>query len=119
MFPEQSNQDLVFENVGKRTVQEVIEGFNGTIFACKFLPPRPSCGREFERPEWFPVCAGVDGQTGSGKTYTMQGEADSGGITPRAVNLLFELMEPEFDFTFEVRSTDTFRRLPTCRRILG
>eukprot|EP01045_Picozoa_sp_COSAG04_P016555 COSAG04_NODE_1390_length_6957_cov_4.929425_3_plen_125_part_00 len=78
-------------------------------------PPPPPVVDLIRRLSGF-LCAGVDGQTGSGKTYTMQGEVDSVGITPRAVNLLFELMEPEFDFTFEVRSTDTFRRLPMCLR---
>ena len=41
----------------------------------------------------FNVCVFAYGQTGSGKTFTMQGEPGNLGITPRAINELFVLLE--------------------------
>jgi hypothetical protein len=77
VFPEDTQQHELFERVGQSTVEDVMEGFNGTIFAY--------------------------GQTGSGKTHTMQGSSENQGIIPRAVNLLFGLMEPQYEFSFEVQ----------------
>lgn len=60
-----ANQDEVFEDT-KRLVQSAVDGYNVCIFAY--------------------------GQTGSGKTYTILGEADNPGITPRTINELFRLL---------------------------
>jgi len=81
IMDESSTQENVFRVVGTPTVQNVLDGFNSTVFAY--------------------------GQTGSGKTFTMSGESerheDKGlvpvtggikeaslrGIVPRAISMLF------------------------------
>ena len=69
-FPPESSQSDVYKEVGADVVQDVMEGYNGTIFAY--------------------------GQTGTGKTFTMMGPEDgrdfgaSGGIIPRAFNQVFD-----------------------------
>lgn len=69
-----TNQDQMFEWVGKPIVNRCIQGYNGTIFAY--------------------------GQTGSGKTYTMQGRSSSApanaryeGVIPRSLRYLFDLID--------------------------
>ena len=47
VFSPNSNQSEIYSNVGKRIVEDIMAGYNGTIFAY--------------------------GQSGSGKTYTMYG----------------------------------------------
>jgi len=67
IFDEQSTQHDVFEGIGRKVVDNVMQGFNGTIFAY--------------------------GQTGSGKTFTMTGGADryeDRGLIPRTLSLIFE-----------------------------
>jgi hypothetical protein len=63
VFDMDSTQDEVFEKVGDPVLNNIIDGFNGTIMAY--------------------------GQTSSGKTHTMQGydlsEKDNRGIMPRIV----------------------------------
>ena len=59
-----SKQDSVFESVGADTVQDVLKGYNATIFAY--------------------------GQTGSGKTYTMFGESKAKGVIPRCAEAIFD-----------------------------
>ncbi|KAF9164318.1 Kinesin-like protein kif15 [Actinomortierella ambigua] len=77
---EGTTQEQVFNDVGKRIVEQCVQGYNGTIFAY--------------------------GQTGSGKTYTMQGPTprpcvtdrqsfDLRGIIPRCLEYLFELISKE------------------------
>ena len=66
VFGPQSTQEQVFEE-SKRLVQSAIDGFN--------------------------VCMFAYGQTGSGKTFTIQGNPNSPGITPRAIDELFMLIE--------------------------
>lgn len=67
VFSPESAQIEVFAYVGQRLVEDVLEGYNATIFAY--------------------------GQTGSGKTYTMLGpdwrDEELKGIVPRAAELLF------------------------------
>lgn len=43
----------------------------------------------------FNVCIFAYGQTGSGKTFTIAGEADHPGITPRAFEQMFSTIEAE------------------------
>ncbi|KAJ2812246.1 Kinesin-like protein kif15 [Coemansia furcata] len=70
-------QEEVFEAVGKRAVEQCIQGYNGTIFAY--------------------------GQTGSGKTFTMQGARDEftgpddelRGLIPRCFEYLFARIAEE------------------------
>ncbi|KAG0229051.1 Kinesin-like protein kif15 [Actinomortierella wolfii] len=77
---ETTTQEQVFNDVGKRIVEQCVQGYNGTIFAY--------------------------GQTGSGKTYTMQGPTprpcvsdrnlfEQRGIIPRCLEYLFELISKE------------------------
>jgi hypothetical protein len=66
VFGPASTQDEVFEDT-ERLVQSAFDGFNVCIFAY--------------------------GQTGSGKTFTMSGSPALPGVTPRAINRLFQLIE--------------------------
>ncbi|KAJ2851941.1 Kinesin-like protein kif15 [Coemansia brasiliensis] len=74
---ENCTQQNVFEAVGKRAVDQCIQGYNGTIFAY--------------------------GQTGSGKTFTMQGARDEftgpddelRGLIPRCFEYLFTRIAEE------------------------
>ncbi|KAJ2156307.1 Kinesin-like protein kif15 [Coemansia sp. RSA 552] len=74
---EACTQKEVFEAVGKRAVEQCMQGYNGTIFAY--------------------------GQTGSGKTFTMQGARDEftgpddelRGLIPRCFEYLFERISEE------------------------
>nr|CAB3259058.1 kinesin-like protein 2 [Phallusia mammillata] len=75
-----TDQETVFEAVGKKIVEGCIEGYNGTIFAY--------------------------GQTGSGKTFTMLGPSEnfsSGwnrelrGVIPRALEYLFQLIQRKIE----------------------
>ncbi|NXF25746.1 KIF17 protein, partial [Rhodinocichla rosea] len=62
--------------------QGVVEGYNGTIFAC--------------------------GQTGSGKSFTMQGVADSAsqkGTIPRAFEHIFESVQCAENTKFLLRAS--------------
>eukprot|EP00696_Hemimastix_kukwesjijk_P016108 gnl/Hemi2/4413_TR1545_c0_g9_i1.p1 gnl/Hemi2/4413_TR1545_c0_g9~~gnl/Hemi2/4413_TR1545_c0_g9_i1.p1 ORF type:complete len:868 (-),score=180.07 gnl/Hemi2/4413_TR1545_c0_g9_i1:117-2720(-) len=69
VYDEQSSQEEVFDNSVKPIVEQVLEGFNCTIFAY--------------------------GQTGTGKTFTMEGPNASNseekfkGVIPRAVEMIF------------------------------
>ena len=71
VFPPNSNQSEIYSNVGKRIVEDIMAGYNGTIFAY--------------------------GQSGSGKTYTMYGndlyDENSKGIIPRIVEEIFKRVE--------------------------
>ncbi|ORX77302.1 kinesin-domain-containing protein, partial [Basidiobolus meristosporus CBS 931.73] len=77
VFGPEATQEHVYENVVKSFLEEVIMGYNCTIFAY--------------------------GQTGTGKTYTMEGnleETDNtfskdAGIIPRTLHRLFERLESE------------------------
>jgi len=80
VFGTYSTQADVFNGVVSPIVQEVLQGFNCTIFAY--------------------------GQTGTGKTHTMQGVINSeedAGIVPRAVKAILEQLEAgEAEFTIRV-----------------
>ncbi|CAI4230874.1 unnamed protein product [Auanema sp. JU1783] len=76
VYPPNSSQLMVFDNIVEPQVKKILAGFNCTVFAY--------------------------GQTGTGKTYTMEGgQADSDsadadehtGMTPRAVELIFSELE--------------------------
>lgn len=76
VFEPGCDQETIYREVGEQTVVEVLNGYNGTIFAF--------------------------GQTGSGKSYTMFGEQTScatereigvkSGLIPRAVQDLFRMI---------------------------
>ncbi|GFX14726.1 kinesin-like protein KIF19 [Trichonephila clavipes] len=63
-FDEHSSQEEVYEKTTKNLVENVVEGYNGTVFAY--------------------------GATGSGKTHTMVGIDDHPGIMVRALKDLFK-----------------------------
>merc|ERR1712216_612624 len=66
VFDDSSTQEEVFEDTNS-LVQSAVDGFNVCIFAY--------------------------GQTGSGKTYTMAGADGAPGITPRAMQRLFDVVD--------------------------
>lgn len=68
-FGEETNQEMVYEEVGRPVVQDVLSGYNGTILAY--------------------------GPTGSGKTFCMfgphgRGSPESAGLVPRAVQQVLD-----------------------------
>ena len=67
VFDKDASQKLVYENTTKFLLNNIIEGFNLTVFAY--------------------------GATGSGKTYTMLGTNKEQGIMPRSVSDLFKRMK--------------------------
>ena len=71
VFGPTATQDEVYDKIGRPVVADVLNGFNGTIFAY--------------------------GQTGTGKTYTMGilefVDDEQAGIIPRAVSQIFEYVD--------------------------
>ena len=92
IFNSESQQNQVYENVGKRIVGDVMEGYNGTIFAY--------------------------GQSGSGKTYTMYGpdiyDDVYKGIIPRIVEDIFNYVEKaddNIDFQFKLSVLEIYKEV--------
>ena len=85
VYDENTLQQLFYEESAHPLVESVMEGFNGTIFACKPFSV------QHIRPiytVWF-----QDGQTGCGKTHTMQGASNPPelrGVIPRSFDHIFE-----------------------------
>ena len=97
VFPEQANQDEVYQKIGKPLIEEIFKGYNATVFAY--------------------------GQSGSGKTFTMSGyshlvdNADllsrddivlwnnpkDMGIVPRMVKDIFSTMKNMKDHEFSIQ----------------
>ena len=83
IYPEDSNQEEIFEETSKNVVQSVLNGYNGTIFAY--------------------------GQTGTGKTYTMVGEfrnEKNKGIIPRAFDYIFESVKQDNEHKYNISTQD-------------
>ncbi|KAK1798859.1 hypothetical protein P4O66_007141, partial [Electrophorus voltai] len=82
VLPSNSTQEQVYESCAKDTVRDVLDGYNGTIFAY--------------------------GQTSSGKTHTMEGslhDAQLMGIIPRVAHDIFDhiySMEENLEFHIKV-----------------
>jgi kinesin family member 5 len=79
IFPPESSQAEVYDSAAKPVVEDVLRGFNGTIF--------------------------VYGQTSSGKTHTMQGPSvdhpELRGIIPRMIHTVFQHItqaDPNIEF---------------------
>ncbi|XP_067939775.1 kinesin-like protein KIF16B [Watersipora subatra] len=62
-----ASQELIFEDLGSEVLEAAFGGYNACIFAY--------------------------GQTGSGKTYTMMGDVQDVGLTPRILQGLFSRMD--------------------------
>ena len=82
VFSPNSDQTEIYSNVGKRIVEDIMAGYNGTIFAY--------------------------GQSGSGKTYTMYGndiyDNNSKGVIPRVVEEIFKRVEKaDSDIDFQLK----------------
>lgn len=79
------SQDTVYESTAKRLVQDVLNGYNATVFAY--------------------------GATGAGKTHTMVGTSSNPGIMVRALNDIFltsKQQSDKVDFTVNCRSMADF-----------
>ncbi|CAJ0941670.1 unnamed protein product, partial [Mesorhabditis belari] len=78
VFPPDTNQILVYNVAARPIVENVLKGYNGTIFAY--------------------------GQTGTGKTFTMSGDDEKPGIIPNSFAHIFDhISKCEHDITFLVR----------------
>uniref|UniRef100_A0A668UZ80 Kinesin-like protein n=1 Tax=Oreochromis aureus TaxID=47969 RepID=A0A668UZ80_OREAU len=86
VFQSNTTQEQVYNACAQKIVKDVLEGYNGTIFAY--------------------------GQTSSGKTHTMEGnlhDTDSMGIIPRIVQDIFNYiysMDENLEFHIKVRRRD-------------
>ncbi|GAB6029439.1 hypothetical protein CHUAL_005197 [Chamberlinius hualienensis] len=76
--------ESLFDEVGRPTLQAVMQGYNGTIFAY--------------------------GPTFSGKTFTMMGSATKPGLIPRMVKSIFDFIEntPERAYMLRVSYTEIY-----------
>ena len=75
----QARQEQVFDSVAKDIVDNVLKGYNGTLFAY--------------------------GQTGSGKTYTITGGAEryvDRGLIPRSISYIFSETRKRADCRFNI-----------------
>uniref|UniRef100_A0A672L4E8 Kinesin-like protein n=1 Tax=Sinocyclocheilus grahami TaxID=75366 RepID=A0A672L4E8_SINGR len=85
VFPTNCTQEQVYNTCAKQIVKDVLDGYNGTIFAY--------------------------GQTSSGKTYTMEGklhDPDGRGIIPRIAEDIFNhiyTMDENLEFHIKVKIT--------------
>ena len=76
VFGPDSTQEEVYNETTKHLVDNVLNGYNATVFAY--------------------------GATGGGKTYTMVGTQDNQGIMIQALNYLFNAMDSEQESVHEV-----------------
>ncbi|XP_032228213.2 kinesin-like protein KIF6 isoform X2 [Nematostella vectensis] len=79
VFDQKCSQDEVFESVAQGVADNVLSGYNGTIFAY--------------------------GQTGSGKTFTITGGAEKyqdRGLIPRTLSYIFDYFEKHPDNVYTV-----------------
>ncbi|WWD19337.1 hypothetical protein CI109_103796 [Kwoniella shandongensis] len=86
VFGPEADQTMIFNEVAEGMLDEVLAGYNCTIFAY--------------------------GQTGTGKTYTMQGDLEltnlnapksTAGIVPRVLHRLFSLLESSQNTEYSVK----------------
>ena len=80
VFGQYATQQEIYNRAISPIVDEVLQGFNCTVFAY--------------------------GQTGTGKTYTMEGDIsseDKKGIIPRAVDTIFQRLEARAESEFSVK----------------
>jgi kinesin family protein 11 len=92
VYGEKSSQQEVYESLVRPVVDEVLQGYNCTVFAY--------------------------GQTGTGKTHTMEGDVSpspagvmkpGAGIIPRAVTQVFKYLEEnEFEYTVRISVVELY-----------
>ena len=92
VFSPNSNQSEIYNSVGKRIVEDIMAGYNGTIFTY--------------------------GQSGSGKTYTMYGndlyDENTKGIIPRVVEEIFRRVEKSdvnIDFELKLSVVEIYKEI--------
>ena len=92
VFSPNSNQSEIYNSVGKRIVEDIMAGYNGTIFTY--------------------------GQSGSGKTYTMYGndlyDESTKGIIPRVVEEIFRRVEKSdvnIDFELKLSVVEIYKEI--------
>ena len=91
IFTPKSTQEDIYTSLGARLVEDIMAGYNGTIFAY--------------------------GQSVSGKTYTMYGEdifdEQKKGIIPRILNEIFDRMEKidDVDFTAKLSVLEIYKEI--------
>ena len=91
IFTPKSTQEDIYTSLGTRLVEDIMAGYNGTIFAY--------------------------GQSGSGKTYTMYGEdildERKKGIIPRIISEIFTRMEKieDVDFTLKLSVMEIYKEM--------
>ncbi|OAA66734.1 kinesin family protein [Niveomyces insectorum RCEF 264] len=78
VFSTHDNNSKVYDQIAKRLVRRVMEGYHGTVFAY--------------------------GMTGTGKTFSMQGTASSPGVIPLAITDIFSYIRetPSREFLLRV-----------------
>lgn len=81
VFGAESDQEMVYEGVAKNLLDEMLQGYNCTVFAY--------------------------GQTGTGKTYTMSGDissiiSENAGIIPRTLNDLFKTLSTKQEYSVKI-----------------
>ena len=98
VFSSDSSQGDIFDFVGAPIIEDVLTGYNGTVFAY--------------------------GQTGSGKTYTMMGgkspDESSYGIIPRATGLIFRrlaMAATDIEYTIKCSMLEIYKE--TLKDLLG
>ncbi|OMJ80828.1 hypothetical protein SteCoe_18830 [Stentor coeruleus] len=98
VFNSNASQEEIFDFVGRPIIQEVLTGYNGTVFAY--------------------------GQTGSGKTYTMMGsnvhDFECRGIIPRSTSLIFQSLaqsSTQTEFTIKCSMLEIYKE--TLKDLLG
>ena len=98
VFSSDACQEDIFNFVGKPIIEDVLTGYNGTVFAY--------------------------GQTGSGKTYTMMGAKDhdyeNQGIIPRSTNLIFQTLaasSTEIEYSLKCSMLEIYKE--TLKDLLG
>lgn len=84
VFGAESDQDMVYEGIASNVLEEMLQGYNCTVFAY--------------------------GQTGTGKTHTMSGDikmsgtqlSENAGIIPRTLVDLFKQLEKNPEFSVKI-----------------
>ena len=77
VYEEHSTNEDIFQDIGEKAVQRLLDGYNGTIF--------------------------MYGQTGSGKTHTMTGVPEDAGLTGRVIEHIYKMIGETSSREFLVR----------------